>query len=192
MDTTLVVPVKELGRAKTRLGLPLDERREVMRWFVEHLLDVAGECSRVGTVVVVGSTELVPRHHEVVAVDDPRRPGLGGAVRAARAWARRWRPGVPIGVLPVDLPWLSAAELDDALARASASCRAFVPDHLGTGTTLVTAHSPRALVTAYGEESARRHRELGLVPLDAGPGLRHDVDTPADLRTLLVGAAVSA
>lgn len=181
MTFTLVLPVKETPRAKSRLRLEDDERRDVMRTFIHHALEVAASSELASTVVIVGSLELVPAHREVAHVPEPAQGGLNAAVDAARSWANRWRPDHRIAVLPVDLPCLTPAELDSALDEASVVRRAFVPDHLGSGTTLVTACSPDELVTAYGPDSARRHRELGLDVLSSGPGLRFDVDLPADL-----------
>lgn len=133
--------------------------------------------------------ELVPPGHDVAYVDEPAAHGLNAAVQAGRTWAARRRTSSPIAVLPVDLPGLTAHELDDALVRSAAVARAFVPDRHGIGTTLVTARAPGQLITAYGAHSAARHRLLGLVPLDAGVGLRHDVDTRLDLRDAVTYAS---
>jgi 2-phospho-L-lactate guanylyltransferase len=187
MSVTLILPIKEARRAKTRLGLPDDERRAIMAAFVEHVVRVASSSVIVGEVVVVGSLELVPPGHDVSHLEEPAAHGLNAAVQAGRTWAARRRPTSPIAVLPVDLPGLTARELDDALVRSAPVARAFVADHHGVGTTLVTACAPNQLRTAYGAHSAARHRVLGLVPLEAGVGLRHDVDTRLDLRAVAAG-----
>ena len=180
-EFTLVIPVKATEHAKSRLDLGPDARTSVMRSFVEHTLDVAASARLVGDIVVVGSMELVPTDRELHHVPEPPRGGLNEAVGAGRSWARLHRAGQSVAVLPVDLPHLTADELDRALGLAAWSRRAFVADHLGTGTTLVTARSPELLDTAYGPGSAQAHAAMGLDQLDVGAGLRHDVDTPEDL-----------
>ena len=79
-----------------------------------------------------------------------------------------------------DLPALRPAELDAALTAAAAHPAAFVADHLGTGTTLLTAGPATTLAPHFGPGSAAAHAR-GAVALSAGPGLRTDVDTAADL-----------
>jgi len=79
------------------------------------------------------------------------------------------------------------AELGEALAGAGAAPgRSFVADAAGTGTVLLTADVGSALDPRFGAGSARAHVASHARPLTgAWPGLRQDVDTAADLRTVL-------
>jgi 2-phospho-L-lactate guanylyltransferase len=73
--------------------------------------------------------------------------------------------------------------------------RGFVPDHDASGTTLLAASAGLALAPSYGVGSQASHAGSGAVELPAGPGLRLDVDTPADLEAALrlgVGPATAA
>ena len=98
---------------------------------------------------------------------------------------RSGRPGTGVATLSADLPALRADELAAALLEVPAGGRGFVADASGEGTTLLAARSPQPLDPQYGTGSAARHRASGAVELPAGPGLRRDVDTPADLRDAL-------
>ena len=77
---------------------------------------------------------------------------------------------------------------------------AFVADHTEEGTTLLVlaraGHAGPPFGPHFGPQSAQAHRAAGAVALDgAWPGLRHDVDVPADLaevRALGVGPATRA
>ena len=86
--------------------------------------------------------------------------------------------------LSADLPALRPLELSRALKAAAAWPNAFVPDAAGDGTTLYTAAPGAAFRPAFGGASRSRHAAGGAaeLDLDAVPGLRRDVDTPADLR----------
>ncbi len=71
---------------------------------------------------------------------------------------------------------------DEAAAAAARGLGArFVPDHDGTGTTLLAAPAGVPLDPRFGPGSARAHARSGAVVLPAAPSLRHDVDTAADL-----------
>jgi 2-phospho-L-lactate guanylyltransferase len=79
--------------------------------------------------------------------------------------------------------------------RSRIAPRCFVADAAGTGTTLLTAAGV-PLDPRFGRDSAAAHAGAGAVPLDGGwPGLRRDVDTPADLAAAVrlgVGTATAA
>ncbi|HYB81509.1 MAG TPA: 2-phospho-L-lactate guanylyltransferase, partial [Mycobacterium sp.] len=99
-----------------------------------------------------------------------------------------------IVVLQGDLPALQSQELTEALAAARHHRRSFVADRLATGTAALCAFGT-PLDPQFGSDSAARHRRSGAIELTgAWPGLRCDVDTPADLvaaRHLGVGAATA-
>ena len=72
-----------------------------------------------------------------------------------------------------------------------------MPDAAGSGTTLYTAGPAAQFCPRFGPGSRDRHRAGGAAELDLAdvPGLRRDVDTPADLRSaagLRLGPRTSA
>lgn len=202
----VIVPLKRLSRAKTRLtpvsaALPGsdDDHRGAHRALVIALardtLAAVLAAARVRRVVVVtAEPDLVTEAalgppERLEAVDDPGR-GLNAALRAGSEHLRAAGPGPAVAALQADLPALRAAELDDALGVAlartgeasPAASAAFVADRHGTGTTLLVTAAGRPPVPRFGPGSAAAHRAAGAVALDGTwPGLRADVDTPADL-----------
>jgi 2-phospho-L-lactate guanylyltransferase len=162
---TLLIPVKPLPRAKSRLQ-PATADAAAHARLVNAI--------RRDTQTAAQSARGVNR---IVVVD---APGLNAALRAAEADARRQYPDDGIAALVGDLPALRAADLAAALAEAARHPRAFVPDTGGTGTTLLTARPGVALAPAFGPGSAARHG-ASATRLAAAPGLRCDVDTAADL-----------
>lgn len=109
-----------------------------------------------------------------------RVAGLNAAVIEGAAHAGEQWPADGVAVLVGDLPALRPAELGAALRAAACHPASFVADHTGTGTTLLAALPGQALRPAFGPGSAGRHGTTA-VALDAGPGLRLDVDTAEDL-----------
>jgi 2-phospho-L-lactate/phosphoenolpyruvate guanylyltransferase len=196
----LVVPVKELRRAKSRLApavadLPGDDvsreqaHRALALALARDTLRAARAAERTGRLVVV-TTEPA----EQLGAGGPWETvrdtggGLNAALRRGADHLRRTGSREhAVAVLQADLPALRPDELDEALARAAArfaegATSAFVADHAGTGTTLLVASPGHPLRPRFGPGSAAAHAASGAVALDgAWPGLRGDVDTPGDL-----------
>ncbi len=182
MHWTVLIPVKALPAAKSRLA--------------PRAADAAGHARlvraiRADTVAAALSTPGVAR--VVLVVDRPgepvpagaqvllqRRTGLNRALSDAAADAGiRW-PDDGVAALLGDLPALRPAELAQALRQAGEHAAGYVPDADGTGTTLLTAAPGVALRPQFGAGSAGRHASAATL-IEAGPGLRRDVDTAEDL-----------
>ncbi len=188
---SLVIPVKVLVRAKSRLaGLAGPRRAELALAMAADTVASALACPAIDAVIVVtddgaAGAELAALGAHVVA-DEPGA-GLNPALVFGAAYAdARW-PGRGRAGLAADLPALDPAEIGRALAAAGERAEAFVPDAAGSGTTLYTAGPGTAFCPRFGPGSAG-HRAAGAVELDLPglPGLRRDVDTPADLRSAAV------
>lgn len=197
-DVGLIIAVKRLSAAKTRLASAFTpEVRESL--VLAMLLDTISAASSVMTVRSI--TVVTP---DAVAADavrelgarvhlDPTPEGhpdpLNNAIAETEAAIRADTPN--IGVLQGDLPALQPRELAEAISRARRSERSFVSDRHGTGTSALFAFGV-PLAPLLGTDSARRHRDSGAVELTGRwPGLRCDIDTPADLATAL-GLGVGA
>ncbi|MEV8505513.1 2-phospho-L-lactate guanylyltransferase [Actinoplanes sp. NPDC051475] len=187
-DWTAVVPVKRLSAAKSRLrgAVPDAWHEDLALAMVRDTIAAVGACEQVGEVLVVtddSSAAAAVAALGARVVPDTPTAGLNEAMRfgadvAVGAGRRR-------AVLAGDLPALRPYELGAALLSAG-SGRSFVADAAGTGTVLLTAGPGTALDPRFGVGSARAHAASGAEPLTGDwPGLRQDVDTAADLRTVL-------
>lgn len=192
MQWTVLIPAKSLPTAKSRLApvsVDAAAHRRLVQAIRRDTADSAAAAQGVARVVLVVDRGA-PRPDTMVQ----SAPGLNAAiVEAAGQAARRW-PCDAIAVLVGDLPALRPHELAAALAAASVHERSFVADRHGTGTTLLAARPGASLRPAFGPRSATTH-ERNAVRLEAGPGLRHDVDTAADLQAAAefgLGPATSA
>jgi 2-phospho-L-lactate guanylyltransferase len=178
----VVVPVKRLAQAKTRLAVLGDGvRRELALAFAEDVVLAAAACPLVRAVVVVTDDDDAAQALVALgAVVTPDRPdaGLDAALEHGAAVARA---GADVGVAAVasDLPALTASALTGLLA--SVTHRGVVADVVGTGTTVLAAAACVPLAPSYGAGSLTRHVAGGAVLLPAPDGARRDVDTPADL-----------
>jgi 2-phospho-L-lactate guanylyltransferase len=185
----VVVPVKELASAKTRLGAHGSAlRQELALAFAADVAVAALACPAVRRVLVVTDDAracAVLRAVGASVVEDRPRAGLNAALAHGAVQLQRARPECGVVSVSADLPCLTAADLAAALREVPPAGRAFVPDADGRGTTLLAAAPGVPLAPAYGEGSRQRHLASGAVELPGTPALRRDVDTPQDLREAL-------
>ncbi|HZE40200.1 MAG TPA: 2-phospho-L-lactate guanylyltransferase [Stackebrandtia sp.] len=179
---TILLPVKRLSRAKTRLrGHTPTPTDALALAFAGDTAAATIATTQVDRVVAITVDPRVRAALEPLGVDCVGEGG-GGGLNAAIGHAAGALGDRRLGVLTADLPALKPSELDDALARAASHPRAFVPDAETLGTVLLTTQDASTLEPQFGKDSAASHETLGAVRLPgAWPGLRRDVDTVADL-----------
>ncbi|WP_404433843.1 2-phospho-L-lactate guanylyltransferase [Microbacterium lacus] len=183
-EWTIVIPLKVLSRAKSRLASLGERARTDLAEAIAHdTVHAARHAPGVTRVIVVGR-QVEQRGLE--CVPEPIIGGLTAAIRAGIELARVSGP-VSTAVLLGDLPALTSAHLSAALQCAGLYPRAFVPDASGAGTTMATARAGFSFAPEFGTHSAARHRAAGFTDLFAAhpaaiaTALRTDADTVADL-----------
>jgi 2-phospho-L-lactate guanylyltransferase len=185
---SMVVPVKVLARAKSRLAvLAGPHRPELALAMAADTVAAALACPEVARVIAVTDDPQAAQElgalGALVTSDEPGQ-GLNPALRhGAAIAAARW-PGSGIAALAADLPALRPAELGVGLRAAGRWEHAFVPDASGSGTTLYAARPGARFRPRFGPRSAQQHRAAGAAELilPGLAGLRQDVDRPRDLR----------
>lgn len=182
---TVVVPVKRLGVAKSRLrgALPGQPHEALALALAVDTVSAVLACPVVADVLVVTDDPAVATETGMAGarvVPDRPAAGLNSAVRHGAATAGAgWIAG-----LTADLPALRPAELAAALsaARTGPTSRRYLPDAPGTGTVLLAAPPGVPLNPRFGGSSAAAHAASGaLALLGDWPSLRRDVDTATDL-----------
>lgn len=191
--TAVVIPVKPLALAKSRLSaFPDEQRRELAAAFAHDT--VAATLSPPGVVGVL----VVTDDHAFAAdiaragcavIPDGVADDLNGTLRQAAAEAARRWPDARVAALCADLPALVPADLETALAQAAdVAGPSFVRDAGGSGTTFY-ASPYDAFAPSFGSGSAAAHLEAGAREISGDlASLRQDVDDVGDLsRALLLG-----
>ena len=191
----LVVPVKRLGLAKTRLAgpdVPPPLRGQLALAFAADMVSAALTASCVTDAVVVTddpqAAEVLGGIGATIVADEPDA-GLNAAFLFGAAAARRkFGTGIGIAACTADLPALRATELDIALGQISGTARHFIADAHDIGTTMLFAPPGADLDPRFGGPSRAAHAASGAVELPATgiSSLRRDVDTAADLADALV------
>jgi 2-phospho-L-lactate guanylyltransferase len=192
---SLVIPVKRLSAAKTRLvPLPTARRADLALAFVHDCVTAALAAPEVGRVLVVTADDvaaeglaglgarIAPEPEAADGVDRLNAAIVFGAGRSGYEW-----PDLRVGALTGDLPSLRTEELSAVLRRGAAiDGRSFVPDAAGSGTTLLLGAADGTLDPRFGADSRARHARSGAAELfGAGRSVRQDVDTLADLESAL-------
>lgn len=188
---SLVVPIKQLSLAKTRLRSATKtnpDHESLVLAFAHDTITAGLACEAVNNVIVVTTDLTIHQHCEKFATsklaviqDSPAR-GLNSAIEHGAAVAANRSPQHGVAVLPADLPALRPMELAAALAAASAVDRGFVADSAKTGTTLLACQPGTSLQPRFGDFSRDEHLLSGAAELDGDwPSLRLDIDTPDDL-----------
>ncbi|MFJ2768247.1 2-phospho-L-lactate guanylyltransferase [Streptomyces sp. NPDC087300] len=192
MQWTLVIPLKPLARAKSRLAATAGDglRPGLALAFAQDTVAAAAACPAVRDVAVVTDDALAGRELAALGariVPDVPGEGLNAALRHGTAAVRAGRPDVAVAALNADLPALRPLELARVLDGAAPFPRAFLPDAAGIGTTLLCAAAGTELRPVFGTASRARHTASGAVELalDGVDSVRQDVDTGDDLRAAL-------
>lgn len=194
MDTDVLIPLKRLDTAKSRLRSALSgtERRRLMGAMIAHVVRAAVAAGG-GRVALASSDPGAPALAAELGVECVSDGGLAWNAGLAHARALLSAPAAAVLYLAGDLPLL---EPDDVAAMIGAGATAVVGRAHDGGTNALWVAPADAFEPAFGSRgSAAVHAALaaaaGLRPvvLDR-PGLAYDVDTPADLahaRRLLAG-----
>jgi 2-phospho-L-lactate guanylyltransferase len=188
----VIVPVRDLESAKSRLGETLDpeERRALITVMLDRTLRAASEAG-LDAIVVSPSDDVLGLASANGA--EPLRQqgeGLNEALELATLTAVGAGATAVLAV-PVDLPAIDADALRVVVANAHAAVDAgrplvaLVPDRHGRGTNVLLVSPPGAIAYAFGTDSRDRHadaaRRAAAVYLELGGQLTLDVDTADDL-----------
>lgn len=188
----VLIPVKEMALAKQRMAglLSQRQREELTR---SMLADVAGAVARIEVDVFIVSKDpwtwdFAASRGWATCREDEQESESRSVDRASQELETRGYTSLLR--LPADLPLVQPAELEHLFEAASAPrVVVLAPSHDG-GTNALLRSPPGVISSQFGEGSLARHlaaAHQAKVPVRVveSPGLRLDLDTPADLRRFL-------
>lgn len=188
MRTIAILPIKNFGAAKQRLGelLAGGSRRALAQAMFADVLTALRHVPELDEVAVVTGdrgAEWTARAERVLVLPDPADDGQSAAtlIGVQHALAEGFDRAL---LVPGDAPLLDPAEVSALLATSDGA--AIVPDRHGTGTNALLLSPPDVFAPSFGPDSFARHVAAAEA---AGAGysvhelasLTLDVDTPGDL-----------
>ncbi len=192
MGVWVVIPVKPLNQAKTRLSQVLtpQERQQLAETMLRHVLGVVQHVPQLmGTLVISRDNKAlaIAREYGARTVQESGAPELNSALMRATQVISRLN-GSAILILPADLPLLQQEDVQ-AIIRMGEHEPSMVisTDQHHDGTNALFTRPPGLFDYAYGPGSFNRHLEKGHevgaeVHEYQSERLSLDIDMPADLK----------
>jgi 2-phospho-L-lactate guanylyltransferase len=191
MNLWAIVPVKPLGRAKSRLSDDLlPEQREqlateLLGRTVRLLVPLTGIR---GVLVISRDTKALAMARDLGAntVQESGTPELNHALLRATQVLKAWSTDAVL-VVPADSPLLAAEDIEEMLQRGRYHNSVVIaPDRHETGTNLLLVRPPGLIPYAFGEDSFAQHQRLSVevgatVSVYRSERVALDVDWPEDL-----------
>jgi 2-phospho-L-lactate/phosphoenolpyruvate guanylyltransferase len=193
----ILIPIKHLGDAKQRLAPLLSsvERAGLAQAMMDDVFAAVRGVRAAERVFVATNYEpaiVQAERHGWMVIRETRQVSESDSVDAASRECES-RGVTALLRLPIDLPLITAADIDEIFAAtrdSSASCAVLVPSRDGTGTNALLRARPALFASHFGPGSFAKHlaeaRTAGArVVTLKNPRIELDVDEPDDLRALL-------
>lgn len=175
---TAIVPIKAVGKRKTRLAAHLSAigREELVENLFYHVVQTLQACAQVTRIIVLSEGPMLMTGLDWIA-------DKGGGLNAELERARHAAGQVPQLIIHADLPLLTVADVDHFL-RLGAGQTAIAPDRVAIGTNALALGSSDPFTLCFGAGSFQRHRDQALdaVIVRDRQGLSLDVDEADDLQ----------
>jgi 2-phospho-L-lactate guanylyltransferase len=192
MKYRVIVPVKSLARAKSRLArfLSQSQRETLVLDMLSHVLYVLQTSDQVEQIAVVSADKRVLEQAKIWGAKPVReeQPGHNPALHAAALRALS-EGATALLTISADLPLLTKADIHAMIEQAAQFDVVLAPSRDGSGTNALLARPPLAIPYLFGVNSlerhlrAARHRGLRSV-LYQSCGLALDIDTIEDVQEL--------
>lgn len=192
----LLIPVKRLNRAKSRLSslLTPDEREALAAAMLTDVLRAASGSKSADRAVVVTNDDRAASLAEVFGLEvmmEHEQHGESASVDAASERLIEMGASEVLRI-PGDVPLVTADDLDLLLSKnkSAAPFIAAVPSRDGLGTNALLRNPPNVIGSQFGLESFEKHRQAAWnkkVPFEIYelPRIAHDIDGPDDLIALI-------
>ena len=194
-DIRAVIPVKETGGAKQRLGTAIPDalRSRFALAMLEDVLTALSAVPGLGGIAMVTlddeATRLASRYGAQIVTDGAREGQTGAVAGAARLLEQQGRSAML--AVPGDIPLIRPEEVSRMLA-AHDRVPDFViaPAHDERGSNAILCSPPCCVPLRFGDDSFLPHlaaaRRAGIEPkILPMPGIGLDIDHPRDLEAFL-------
>jgi len=136
LKTSVIIPVKTFQKSKTRLQLSEDKTRELCKLLLEEVIKTVSESNIIDEIVVVTNEEQISEIIEKYAckkIQDDEETSVNNAVELAENYLLENGFTHSI-VLPLDVPFFYAEDLDNLLKFSSKNSVLIIPSRHFDGT----------------------------------------------------------
>lgn len=192
MSVWVVVPVKPLNRAKSRLSdvVSPQQREKFAEAMLRRILTVTRDTRAVtGTLVISRDPKALSIARDLGAktVQESGAPALNPALMRATQLLAGWRTEAVL-VLPADLPFITGDDVAGIIRAAGDAEKSVViaTDRARDGTNALFVRPPGLITFDYGQNSYERHLAQGhasgasVVEFES-ENLKFDLDVPQDI-----------
>lgn len=194
MGIWVIIPVKPLNRAKSRLAAVLspEQRQELAEYMLRHVLSVVRTVPQImGTLVISRDNRAlaIARDFGARTVQESGTPELNTALMRATQIVARWK-GSAVLILPADLPLVAGEDITGLVEMGrSEPSMVIATDQHQDGTNALFIRPPGLIRYAYGPGSFQRHVQMAhdagaAVKIYHSERLSLDIDMPDDLKSV--------
>jgi 2-phospho-L-lactate guanylyltransferase len=191
-----LVPVKKFDSSKSRLGtvLSIDERIKLSELLLVNTISILKKSSAISNIVVVSSDEgamEIARRTDAKFLKETKDQGVNAAIALADDYSSENRAYATI-VIPVDLPLLTAADVNMMCrnAKSPERCLVICPSIRYDGSNALLRKPSRLLKTHYDEDSFNAHiraaTQFGIpIKVFLSQTIMKDLDSIEDIKILM-------
>lgn len=193
VSTFIIVPVKRLGMAKSRLSplLSVDERKQFCLEMLKDVLTAIKAAKYIQQTIVTGKDETalqIARDFGATFFKESKL-GLNQAVREVINWCLQ-KEALSVLILPADVPLVTSLDLNKIFVQQQNSGMVISPSRSGEGTNALLLAPPNVIPPSYGPRSFPKHIEKALalginIHIIRSSRVALDIDTVEDLATFL-------
>ena len=187
MTISVLVPVKNLDRAKSRLAdvLSRNERRAFADSMLSDVVEAILKTPKIENVFLVGDKQLSSKPGTLV-IQEQFNNGYNEAISFALK-DKRIANSDAILILPGDIPLITTEEIKNFITDTPENGVRIAPDRDREGTNALLLAPPTQIKTQFGKLSYYRHLELAEkycsnVEVIDSDGIAFDIDSPEDLK----------
>lgn len=193
MSVFIIIPVKRLGMAKSRLSplLSLNERKQFCLEMLKDVLTSVKTAKFVHQTVVMSMDEMalrVAKSFDAIPFIESKL-GLNQAISEVTKWCIERGVSSTL-ILPADIPLVTSLDLNGILSLGKNWEIVVSPSGSKEGTNALLLTPPNVIPPFYGQHSFRRHIEEALargigIHIFRSSRVALDIDTVEDLITFL-------
>jgi 2-phospho-L-lactate guanylyltransferase len=192
--TAIIIPIKKFDYSKTRLGsfLNLKERKELTKLLMLETLDKISNLEQKQIIIVSGERfEPMDKFRDMVIIQENDLNGVNNAIGLANKFIKDNKFSESL-VIPIDLPFLSAKDLDDLIktSRKFEKGVCIVPSKRFDGTNVLLRKPNLVIDTFYDNNSFYNHVKSAAennvsIEIIKNENLMVDLDTVGDIMEIM-------